>query len=771
MSVLQTSQTLLIRLFFSFTLAVVISAPAHAREIGVAFIEDGLREPTPRLSNLIFQELRPLLNSDDKLAAFFLKPADSEQQLTASLARANNDPNVDFIIVTGFIGSQRVYPARRFPKPTYLLKVLDPNLTGTPLRDQVRNLRVYSSVNEIVFVFERLKSLFNAKRVGIVLPLAAAGARKTIGTAIATAAKQSDISAEFVTLDFQQALDSQLENLDAVILPPVSTSEQELQSLLEFLQRRKIPSYAVGGDSMVRSGALISDTLDDDERVLARRVALDLQQAISGESQTRGVRLLEPKKRTTINVDTARAIGVDIAIDEIMTARVVQGKRSGLSLSFLSSLELATNRNLDLRAQMLELRVDQESLEQALAARRPQLSAQLSHTRRGEALPEQDSLAGISLSQTIFSPTENAAVDVARLGVNASKKSVEQTQLDTLQQTSRIYFQALQSQAQYDSNLRDLALNRENLLLAQQRKRSGSGTGADIYRWQAIIAASETAVLNAYTTNTSAQHQLAQLLNTRLQIPTTLADVELNQPPFDLLHEGILPFLQSTGQAELLREASAARALARSPQLDIATANIAVFDTQLNALRRSYYTPELAVTAQYSRYLDSSINAAGIELDDQDDWSVSLTATLPLWLGGTRRSLLSQYAAQSELADTQLQSARIALWANSGNVVDNLVANYRAIGLTQQAEEAALKSQQITQSAYKLGAASVTELLDTQNEYREAQDNTHIARYQYLTALVDFQALMGEMPMLDTAADQLQWLQTFRRSMLEGTAQ
>lgn len=770
-------QNRLHRLFYKLAhagaaLAMLAAAPAYAKDVQITFIEDGIGETEPRLSALVVQELQPLLSSGDSLTPVFVSlTGDAEQRMQAYTQAAAN-PDNDYIVATGFLASQDIYQAARFSKPTYLLRLLDPSLSGLQKRDNVRNLRAYSVANEISDVHERLRDLFKAKRVGIIMPEAGFAPPSSISGAVAAAAKKSGIETRFIHVDFSKNIDAQLNDLDAVILPPISPSTTAVDKLLQALQRKKIPSFAVGGDGLVRAGALISDTLEEDDRVLARRVALDLQLDISGEARPQGLRILEPKKRTTINIDTARALHIDFNLDELLGARVVQGTGNALKLSFLSALEQANDRNLSLRGQMQQLSIDQETLEQARATRRPQLAAQIEYTRRGETLPEQDTLAAVTLSQTLYSPSANAQVDVAKLGLDASKKTLEQTQLDTIEQTASAYFSALQTQAQFESSLRDLALNRENLSLAEQRKSSGSGSGADIYRWQTVIANSESSLLSAYTANTSAQSQLAQLLNTRMQIPTTLTDVDLDQPPFDLLHEGISPFLDSTGQAEVLRQVSTERALENSPQLSSAAANVAVFDTNLKALKRAYYTPELSMSAQYGYYLDSTENASGVELDDEDDWSLSVTAQLPLWLGGTRSSLIRQYSAQSAQAETQLQSARLALWANSGDAVNKLVSNYRAIGISDRAEAAALRSQQITQQAYKLGSSSVTDLLDTQNSYREAQDNAHIARYQYLTALVEFQALMGEMPMLKPGAEQQQWLVDFTQSLqLEGAHQ
>ncbi len=751
------------------TLYILVCLPvsnAHAREVGVAFIEDTIGETDPRLARLIVDELQPLLDRNDTVVPIYLSVGGAAGSVQDAVAKALAAPGVDYLVATGLIGSQEIYRQQRFAKPTWLLRVLDPALTGAPVRDEVQNLRSYSTRNELVDIFARLRTLFQAKRVGIIVPGEVVTAQRSVGGAVAAAAAKSGIDVQFLPLDFSRPVDPQLPMVDAIVLPPVSFTAQQSGMLLQALQRRNIPSFAVGGDAIVLQGALISDTLDEDERVFARRVALDMQLAISGEGPTRGIRWLEPKKRTTINIDTATAMGVDFTLDELLTARVVQGNRSGLSLGFLAALQLATDQNLDLRGQNQQVRIDHESLQQALGARWPQLAAQIGATRRSELIPPvRDATATVSVSQTLYSASANADVKVARLGLDASAKTLEQQKLDTVQQTAGAYFQALQTQAQFESSLRDLALSRENLSLAEQRKRSGSGSGAEIYRWQATIANSESALLQAYTANTRAQSQLAQLLNMRLQIPSQLADVDLNQPPFDLLHETIKNYLTSTGKAEMLREASAARALSLSPQIDIAQANVAISNTSLKALRRAYYTPELSLTGQYSTYLDSTANAGGAVLDGEDYWTLSLNAELPLWLGGTRSSLVRQFRAQSELAETRLQGVRLALWANSGDAVNALIANYRAIGLSKLAETAALKSQQITQNAYRLGAASVTELLDTQNAWREAQDSVHIARYQYLAALVDFQSLMGEMPMLWSGAEQQQWLQNFTDSM------
>ncbi|MEM9604169.1 MAG: TolC family protein [Pseudomonadota bacterium] len=739
------------------------AAAVSAREVGIGFIDDGVEQDAAAEAALILAELQALLPRGVTAVPVTFRAGADQRDPSELYAMAVANPDVDYIVATGFLGSQTLYSERRFGKPTYLMRVLDPALSGTPTRDRVRNLKRYTQVNVAVNAFERVNALFGAQRVGILRPPLPESANGGLDAAIVSAARRAGVQdVVFFSLHPDRDVAAQIPAVDVVVLPPVGLPEAELDQVLLALLRKRIPSYAVGGDEMVRRGALISDTLAKDDRVLARRVALDLQLAITRGARTRGVQLLESQKDTTINIDTARALGVDLQFDELTTARLVRNALDeARRLDFLGAVEIAFDRGLGLRDSQLQLESDRASLAQARAALRPQLTAQVSQTQRGDQLPTRETLATLAASQTLYSVNDAASVSVAKLGVEAAELARNQNILDTVSTMASAYFGALEAQAQLESRLRDLTLNRENLALAESRVRSGSGAKSDVYRWQSLIATSESAVQQAYSANLSAQSQLSELLNTRFALPTTLADVTLDQPPFDLLHETIEPYLSSTGRAERLLAGTIERALGGSLEMDTAENTVERSRVQLDAQRRGYYLPELALSANYAHYLDSSRGAGGAVLDGEGDWSASLTATLQLWDSGNRRNRIRQFTAQRDQAVVNLERTRTSLWRNSVVVVDSLIANYRSIAINADAVEAAWRSLQITQDAYRLGSATVTDLLDTQTTFREAQDNANIARYQYLDSLVSYQALLGEMPMLLGGLEQQAWLTAF----------
>ncbi|MEM7258936.1 MAG: hypothetical protein AAF404_16285, partial [Pseudomonadota bacterium] len=121
--------------------ALLAPVQALARDIGIAFVEDPLEAGSPQLARLIVQELEPLLDDSDQLTAIFPAQGGNESQPLTQFQQALQNPSVDYIVATGFIGSQALYRQSRFTKPPYLTRVLDPQLTGGVVRDNVRNLR------------------------------------------------------------------------------------------------------------------------------------------------------------------------------------------------------------------------------------------------------------------------------------------------------------------------------------------------------------------------------------------------------------------------------------------------------------------------------------------------------------------------------------------------------------------------------------------------------------------------------------------------------
>ena len=94
------------------------------------------------------------------------------------------------------------------------------------------------------------------------------------------------------------------------VAPLLQLPPGDFERLAEALIERRLPSFSLWGRSEVERGLLASLALDLDLDRLARRTALNLHRILLGERAEDLPLDFEKDERLTINMATARAIGV-----------------------------------------------------------------------------------------------------------------------------------------------------------------------------------------------------------------------------------------------------------------------------------------------------------------------------------------------------------------------------------------------------------------------------------------------------------------------------
>ena len=87
-------------------------------------------------------------------------------------------------------------------------------------------------------------------------------------------------------------------------------ADAELDTLIAGLIERKLPSFSLMGQRQVERGILAGATPDSQIPRLARRTALYIQRILLGEEAADLPVEFPTGRRITINMATARAIGV-----------------------------------------------------------------------------------------------------------------------------------------------------------------------------------------------------------------------------------------------------------------------------------------------------------------------------------------------------------------------------------------------------------------------------------------------------------------------------
>ncbi len=168
--------------------------------------------------------------------------------------------------------------------------------------------------------------------------------------------------------------------------------------------------------------------------------------------------------------------------------------------------------------------------------------------------------------------------------------------------------------------------------------------------------------------------------------------------------------------------------------------------------RRAEVLPQLDLLAQAGRN-ESTEYILG---QRQDDATVSLELSIPIYAGGLGQSRIREATARLEEAEVELR--RIQLEAER-----DIRARYRSIQ-TARAEETAYTqalasatlAQAAAQAGYDAGSRTITDVLDAKSRVVQARRNRNASRYLILTRMLLLNAAAGT---LDAAlVKQFDWL-------------
>ncbi len=201
-------------------------------------------------------------------------------------------------------------------------------------------------------------------------------------------------------------------------------------------------------------------------------------------------------------------------------------------------------------------------------------------------------------------------------------------------------------------------------------------------------------------------------------------------------------------------------ALERSPEIAAASSVIESRQRALTASRRSFYVPDLALVSNgsnvFSRSGAGSTPTPGSPNDES--WSVSLQATLPIFTGGLRKAQLSQARHELRASEADKASATDGIEARTRAALHRTGSSYPAIALSAEAAAAANQNLAMVTDAYSRGAVSITDLIDAQDTALSADLGAADAKYTFLTDFVAVLRAMSEFDILLEPTSREAWI-------------
>jgi outer membrane protein len=326
----------------------------------------------------------------------------------------------------------------------------------------------------------------------------------------------------------------------------------------------------------------------------------------------------------------------------------------------------------------------------------------------------------LSASLDLFTGFRRGAeMRAARASQTAAEASLIDARFEQALTTTNQFLDALAA-AQL-LRVREASVRRaeEQLKTAVAKLRAGSATKSDSLRSLVTLG---TARLDQITTQTelaSAEANLARLIGEPGRVRA--AD--------DSAFYRILPVVDT--------QALRTEAESKSPRIQSAGANAAAARASARASRSAYW-PSLTLAANTGW---NGSRATDYDLFNQRQLSLSLRWNL--FDGFDRELTIVQRDAELDLAEATAADAQREVQAELTTRLAELEAARMRTEIAQTSVAAATEDLRVQQQRYRLGASTIVDLLTSQEALNQAEVDVVNARFDYLRAKAQLEALIG----------------------------
>ncbi|UCF20298.1 MAG: TolC family protein [Gemmatimonadota bacterium] len=754
-----------------FVVSLLPLAPAAAQEqrgrtVIIGIVTDGTYERYRDLLDLFRNEAIELLSIDFDVRLPSEKLREGDWTLAgveSAIEQQLNDPEVDLVLTLGAISSHVAAQRRDLAKPVVTPIIIDAELQELPREgggSGVRNLNYVAlprgrdilAFQEIV-AFRRIALLVNG-------PLAEAIPQLSEKARAATQA----IGLEPVIIPVGFSVDSVLaavedESVEAVyILPQLQLSTADWDRLVRGLSDLRLPSFSWFGRREVVDGVLAARRPDRFWQRLARRVALNIQGIVLGEEPSTLPVAFAEQEHLTINMATARAIGVFPPWKVMTEAELIaeEERVAARRLTLERAVREAVEVNLDLAAVDRFVAAGAQEVNVARAVLLPQIDIgatwRLIDEDQAEnsfgSQPERLFAGSATLTQVLFNEPAWANLSAQGSLQRAREQERESLRLDIAFDAAFAYLNVLKAKTFERIERENLKVTRENLELAEIRESIGTAGAGEVYRWQAQIANNRQTVIDANSQRNQAEIVLNRILRRPLEEGFATQETEIADAALISGQPRLYSYIDNLWSFRIFRRFMAQEALQASPEIRALDALAAAQRRTLQSTSRSFWLPSLALQAGVDNAFDrsgaGSEPPAGFPLELEDlSWSLGVKVSYPLFTGAGRiaerkraKELLSQIQLERDaVAQRVEQRVRSALHAMGASLAN--------IDLSEEAADASENNFRLVQESYSRGAASIIQLLDAQNAARVSEQLAASAVYDFLIDLMTVERAVG----------------------------
>ncbi|HSR52145.1 MAG TPA: TolC family protein [Acidobacteriota bacterium] len=763
------------------------AAAQELPEVSIAFLSNGPWDRSEEIGREFRAAIQRLLEGKYRVQLLPDVEADfTEAGIRREFEALLQDPQVDIIVGAGPIFSYIAAQRESLNKPVVATFAINTELMGIPseiitleegagtVREKVsgvENLTYIDFPDNVRGDLETFRELVPFDKVTFVVSGAVTRVLPLLRRNFRDAAEEMGLEHEVLEVgnSLVGAIESAGEMEAVYVAPLLQLTREDLKAGIDALIEKDVPTFSLWGRSEVEMGILASLSLDADVAKLSRRLALTILRILQGEPPSRLPVSFRRRQRLTINMATARAIGVSPSFQMLTEAELINDVRQTAArrLDLVEAVREALRRNLELASQDRTVAAGEQEVAIARSLRLPALEASSRTTfiddDRADASFGASGQANITnsltLSQILYSDSVSAQIDIARDIQRTREEEREQLRLDIAAESAGAYLNILIAKTVERIRRDNLELTRANLEMARNRQRLGFSGVSDVTRWESEIANDRRDVIQASARRNQAEIALNQLLHRPLEEAFLTEEAGLTDAEFLSGDQRFLAYIENPESFKVLRRFLVEEGLEKAPELRRLEAAIKAQERVLLAARRAFWAPDVVIQASLSdtRISRNPGNPFNLPQNGNIDWTVAVSATLPLFEGGARKAERQQAFEDLKGLQIDRQSVAELIEQRIRSSAHEAGFSFAAISLANDAYDAARRNFQLIQDAYSQGVSDITDLLNAQEAVLNADLARASAVYQFLVDWIEAQRAVGAFDFLASPAERDAW--------------
>lgn len=327
---------------------------------------------------------------------------------------------------------------------------------------------------------------------------------------------------------------------------------------------------------------------------------------------------------------------------------------------------------------------------------------------------------GVSAGMDLFNGFRNTAdLRAARGRQEQSEANLSNLRAQSARGTSLAFFAALQTRELVRVREATVARAQEQLTVAVARLATRAATVQDSLRAVVQLGEARLALVSELARLAADEAALARRLGLEGRVAAR--------------DEGLAPTALELDTAQVLAEA-----LSRAPSVLQADAAVRTSQASLAAARASYF-PTIRLSGNYNYSGSSSTDYTFF-----NSRGISLSVSVPLFQGLGREEQMATRGATLDADRARAADARREVAATLTAQFAALDAARQRIALTQLSMQAAEADVAVALARYRLGTLqSISDLNQAQSGLTNAQQSAVLARFEYLRAKAEIEAILG----------------------------